>query len=378
MTILRRKAGTVFIMQGNYCNMNCAYCLQHPLVHEPLSGDINPEIYDFLAELSEENGASGIHLLFYGGEPLIYFPVMREIVAETKRRRIRCTCSTICNGRAMTDEMVDFFNANEFHVTISWDGYNTKETRRFDVFAHPEIKRKILRIERLGLSGVISSKAYPFEILEAFQNISDEYERIHGYPLRAINLDAIFDTGIAAKWLLDLDYARVAHDMRRMTMMYMEAAAAGESPPQNHTQLAYIGRLIRRLADFYIKQDGKWTRETAVCGNGISTLNLDLAGNLYPCHNIRQKAGDIHTPYPEYLRRILAWDTTRTHRAACLACPALPLCKGGCPLVSDKARKETYCRLKRALICPVIDTIERYGARILEAETLPEGTSDGG
>ena len=33
MKYLKRNINTVFLMLGNSCNMNCAYCLQHPLVH---------------------------------------------------------------------------------------------------------------------------------------------------------------------------------------------------------------------------------------------------------------------------------------------------------------------------------------------------------
>ena len=45
---LKRKVHTVFLMLGNNCNMNCKYCLQHPLVTRQLTNKVNPEIYDFL------------------------------------------------------------------------------------------------------------------------------------------------------------------------------------------------------------------------------------------------------------------------------------------------------------------------------------------
>ena len=45
---LKRRIHTVFLMLGNSCNMNCRYCLQHPLVNRQLTEKINPVIYDFL------------------------------------------------------------------------------------------------------------------------------------------------------------------------------------------------------------------------------------------------------------------------------------------------------------------------------------------
>lgn len=359
----RRNVHTVFIMQGNSCNMNCAYCLQHPLVHEPLSKDINPEIYDFLAQLAEENESGRIHLQFYGGEPLIYFPVMKKIIEETRKRKISCTYSTISNGRALTDEMVDFLNDHEIPVTISWDGYHTKDTRRFDIFADETLKARILKLDRLGLSGVISSKAYPLEILEAFQNISDAYEAIHGYKVR-VNLDEIFDTGIRNRWLLDVDYSRVSHDMHRLAMLYLSFRISGKSNPADYTKIAYMDGFFQQLRNFYAAGNGNWNAYTAACGNGLSVLNMDLEGNLYPCHNTSKSIGNMHTPFFIYLQRLLAGDATMMRRGKCLTCPAIACCKGGCKLVSERAREETYCRLKQAVITPVIHAFEAYGRQM--------------
>lgn len=362
----RRNVSTVFIMMGNSCNMDCAYCLQHPLVHEPLAREINHEIYTFLAQLAAENENGGIHLQFYGGEPLLYFSAIREIIEETAKRKIFCTYSVICNGRALTDEMTEFFNVHKIPVTISWDGYNTKATRRFDVMADDGIKARILKLEQLGLSAVISSRAYPLEILEAFQNISDEYEAVHGYKLR-VNLDEIFDTGIASKWLLDVDYERVSREMHYLAKLYLSALISGKSDPKDYTKLAYMAGFFQQLRNFYVTCNGEWNTCTAACGNGLSVLNMDLKGRLYPCHNTSQSIGDIHTPFFKYLQRLLAGDATMLRREKCLACPAVACCKGGCKLVSDEAREATYCRLKQAVITPVIHAFEEYGRELERA-----------
>ncbi len=356
----RRNVGTVFIMLGNSCNMNCAYCLQHPLVHKPLEREINNEIYSFLAQLATENENGGIHLQFYGGEPLLYFSAIKEIIEETAKRKIPCTCSVICNGRALTDEMTEFFNAHKMAVTISWDGYNTKDTRRFDVMADEGLKARILSLEQLGLSAVMSSKAYPLEILEAFQDICDEYEKIHHYKLR-VNLDEIFDTGIASKWLLVVDCERVRREMHYLSRLYLSSLISRKSDPKDYTKMAYMAGFFQQLRNFYVTGNGEWKSYTAACGNGLSVLNMDLQGRLYPCHNTSRSIGNIHTPFFKYLQRLLASDETMLRREKCLDCPALACCKGGCKLVSDEAREQTYCRLKQAVITPVIHAFEEYG-----------------
>ena len=364
---LQRKINTIFIMLGNSCNMNCAYCLQHPLVHSPLSAEVNPEIYDFISEVAKDNGPSGVHLQFYGGEPLLYFSSIKKIVEETKDRNISCTYSVISNGRAITDEMVEFFNAQEMPVTISWDGPNVLETRGFDVFADAVMRRRLLSIRQLGLSGVISAKAYPMELLDAFQAISDEYRKIHGYQVR-INLDEILDTGIAARDLLAVDYERVAREMHELTKLYLENFVGGEKSESEYTKIMYIEGFFQQLSRFICQNNGEWNRFTAACGNGLTVLNMDLDGKLYHCHNTSKAAGSIHTPFFEYLQRILAEDKTSVHREGCLECPALAFCQGGCKLVGEQAREETYCKLKRAMFVPVISVFEQYGAQVLGSD----------
>jgi uncharacterized protein len=294
----------------------------------------------------------------------LYFGTIQEVVAVLKKRKLNMTFGIITNGRALTDEMVRFFNAWNFTVCVSWDGLHVKETRGYDVFSMPEIRERILALEHLCLSAVLSAKAYPREVLQAFQKISEEYSAIHGYQI-AVNLDEIMDTGLPKKNLLEIDYSRVKREMTAMALQFLDGFGK-RVPPDHYTEEAYIRQLFGALKDFYLTGKGKWDRYTAACGNGLTVLNLDLQGNLYPCHNTSRKAGTIHDGYFAYLQKILAGDHTHEHRKECLACTALAFCQGGCKLVGDKARKESYCRLKRAVFTPVLMTIQQYGQQLLE------------
>lgn len=365
---LKMKVRTIFIILGHSCNMQCAYCMQRPVIHEQLTNKINPKIYDFIEALQKESG-DPIHIQFFGGEPLLYFQNLKEIVEETKRRQIPLSYGVITNGRALTDEMVNFFNENEkgMAFTLSWDGYQTKDTRLFDVFADPILKGRLLSLKRLGLSGVISARAYPKEMLAAFQDISNEYRKIHGYQVY-VNLDEIFDTGIARRELLDVDYDRIEREMKELALLYLQALTGKESSEEEYVKINYLEGFFRQIRHFYIDKGGKWERTTVCCGNGLTTLNMDVEGNLYPCHNTDEKAGSITGDFFPYLYRILRGDNIKERRAECLDCPALAYCQGGCKIVDEKTRRETYCRLKRAVFVPVISVFEAYGRRLEGAD----------
>ncbi len=77
-----KNVDTFFIMLGMECNLNCKYCLQHDLVEHPIQHDINPDIYDFI-EGCVKAAEHTIRIQFFGGEPLLFFGSIKEIVTET-------------------------------------------------------------------------------------------------------------------------------------------------------------------------------------------------------------------------------------------------------------------------------------------------------
>lgn len=362
---LKRRIHTVFLMLGNSCNMNCRYCLQHPLVNRQLTEKINPVIYDFLKECADElPKGQKLHIQFYGGEPLLYFANIKTVVEKTNEY---CWFSVITNGKAVTEDMVTFFNANKMPVTISWDGRNVLETRGYDVFAGKEKRKLLLCIEQLGLSAVLSSKAYPLQILEDFQSISDDYYKIHGYHV-GINIDEIFNTGDLPQELLAVDYARVEQEMLELGKFYLEKRLSGSKTElKDYTNLAYVDRMFGMLKRFYAEEDGRVHKNYCFCGNGYDVMNLDLEGNLYPCHNTSSRVCTIEDDYFTYLNKVMASDNTKLNLKECNACPAAAFCRGGCKLVGTKARQEGYCRLKQAVFLPVLSVFEEYG-RLMAGE----------
>lgn len=362
MKYLKRETSRVYIMLGNQCNMSCTYCLQHPLVNRQIANEINPEIYDFLCEVAYENREHRLRIVFYGGEPLLYFENIKTVVEVLNQRNgVEFEYAIISNGKAVTDEIVKFFNDHKVAVTISWDGNTVLETRGFDVFAEPEHTERLLKINDLCLSGVISARAYPKELLDAMQRLSNKYYGIHGYHL-GVNLDEIFDTGIADKDLLALDYDRVREEMTGIMAVvdpYLNGVEVYKA--DDCIKIAYIYGLVKRLAK------PNWQGCTVYCGNGLSVLNLDLQGNLYPCHNTSEKVGAIGDSFYKYLDQVLATDDTKLHKEQCASCEVVALCRGGCKLVRPKARKSGYCKLKQAMFAPVLSYIEKIGAHEKEA-----------
>lgn len=362
MRFLKRRVDTIFIMLGNSCNLNCVYCLQHPLVHKQIHTNINKDIYSFIKQLIEENEDSILSLHFYGGEPLLYFQQIKDIV-EATREYPNLDYSVISNSKLLTDDMVEFFNKNNFRYAVSWDGVNTLKTRGFDAFdIKSPVRRRLLRLNRLCLTGVLSAKNYPIELLDSFQEIAKLYYDLNKHPLN-INIDEVFDTGLSNKEILDIDYDRVVREVKTLFREYLDFVSTSGYKLDSNSHIIYMSQLVFMVSNYI--NGSKDRRSICNCRNGYSILNMDLDGNLYPCHNTSDSIGSIYDDYFKYLNKLITLDNTKEFYPTCSKCIAYPMCHGGCKLVSKENRELTYCKFKKSLYGTVIKCLQDYGAGLL-------------
>jgi len=120
----RRKVNTLILKVVGFCDLACRYC------------------YDFRAEtyslrMSDETakraiqqalGCAGpqLRILFHGGEPLLAFEQIRQLVpfakAEAAKSDRRATFAVQTNGLHFSAEVVEFLLAENFTIGISIDG----------------------------------------------------------------------------------------------------------------------------------------------------------------------------------------------------------------------------------------------------------------
>lgn len=366
MKYFNKNIFAIFIMLGSGCNFQCRYCMQHTESAElkPLPEEINEDIFEFIEEIAD-NQKSPLKIQFYGGEPLVYYDKLKYITEKLKHNKNINFC-IISNGRAMTNEMVEYFNDNKFHIAISWDGSGTHETRKFDVFKDDlELRRRLLRIEHLGISAVFSSYVYPKQLVEDFQALDNEYKAIHGHHLM-VNVDELFDTGMSDRSLFDIDYERFSEEIAEITeevlliQMNKLKISTEEFDEKYSVKMSLIGKFIGAVSEYCKNENIK--KYINSCGNGYYVYNLDLEGNLYSCHNKYVTCGNIYSNYFEYLNNVIKHDDTKiNYLNSCSSCEVYPICRGGCKLITTEAREETYCKLKKAVFGPTIKKLISIG-----------------
>ena len=326
-------------MLGSACNLNCKYCMQHDIRETEIESKDTDKVVKFILDRAAEQDRP-IDVRFYGGEPLLYFETIKDIVSKLGDK---VRYSTITNGKLLTREKVDFFNSIGMHVGISWDGLFSKNTRGYNVIK--DNTEMVLRIKSLSISGVLSGLIYPKELFASLNIINTEYFNIYGYGI-GFAIEELLDFGGTTEELTKIDFDRVRNDMK----------VACEMVYNNMDKLSLdirVQMINRVMIDIKMSENDMSIPTRMKCSNGYTILNIDLDGNLYNCHNTRTIVGTADTVYEDYIKTVEEVDVTVKNYSNCRDCSIYGICKCGCPLVKEDARKTFYCDLKRAIYEPI-------------------------
>ena len=192
------------------CNLRCKYCIYsggYPSMrahgHGKMTWPIAKAAIDFYLRLNEN--AERINIGFYGGEPLLQFTLIKQICEyvigceklNQKHRSLLFSLTT--NATLLTQDKLDFFIANDFCLTISFDGpqefHNQNRVDRKGRGTHEIVFTKLKKIydqdpeyyeKRILVNAVIA----PPNRLFALQEFFEKYPHLFG---RRMNFSSVDD-----------------------------------------------------------------------------------------------------------------------------------------------------------------------------------------
>ena len=110
------------------CNLRCGYCFagtgSFSGERTLMDRETGEKAIDFLLQAS--GNRKNVEVDFFGGEPLLNFKVVKELVyygqrkAKEQGKHLKFTITT--NGVLLNEEIGDFFDANGLDVVLSLDG----------------------------------------------------------------------------------------------------------------------------------------------------------------------------------------------------------------------------------------------------------------
>lgn len=334
---LRRRAGIrhLELMVTHACNMRCRYCYGSD-AHEGwrdashlygaeesgMRWEVARQGIDFLMRASGRAGE--VSLVFFGGEPLLEFELIRRAVdyaerqAEVHHKRISFSLST--NGIGLSEEVVDFLVDHGIGCQVSIDG--------------PEL---IHDANRRLASGKGSYE-------RVMQGVGRLLKRRPGrVPARVtVSRDQV-DLPEVADHLFNLGFGSVHVEPVIGACGGLAVEAADVARMQRQTEVL-AGHLLRRVREgrvFNFSNLVRHVRQTRVveqrlahyCGAGRTYLALAQDGAFYPCHRFvgmpEYRMGDLVSGFDRRLQQKIL-DLTVDRRPGCKDCWARYLCGGGC------------------------------------------------
>ena len=194
-SLYENNLNTIILQVTQNCNLRCQYCVYSGSyinrVHnnKRMSVEVAKQAIDFLVKHSENS--KEISIGFYGGEPLLEVPLIREVVdyAEGVFSGKKLLFNMTTNATLLNIETAKYLYEKKFNVTISLDGPKaTHDSNRifansnkgtFDaVMQNLELIRKELPgfIKNIGFNAVIDLKQNVACSSEFFLN----YETVKG------------------------------------------------------------------------------------------------------------------------------------------------------------------------------------------------------
>ncbi|MCP5104598.1 MAG: radical SAM peptide maturase [bacterium] len=146
----------------DYCNLECAYCTYGKFYEDydrrekkKLHTGAAKKILDYLLELlnSPLNQSQGqlIYTGFYGGEPLLNVPFIREIVEHVYRMKAvrNRFCFNLTTNALLLEKHMDFLVEHDFLLLISLDGDEFNNGYRVFKDGAPAYKKILRNIDAL-------------------------------------------------------------------------------------------------------------------------------------------------------------------------------------------------------------------------------------
>ncbi len=318
------------------CNLRCAYCFagtgDYGGGRKNMPSDVGKLAVDYLIEKSA--GRTNLEIDFFGGEPLINFDVVKEIVTyarsleEQHGKVFRFTLTT--NGVLLDDDKIDFINREMYNVVLSIDG--RKET-------NDHVRR------RVDGSGCYESIMPKFKKLVDARGDGQYYVRgtftkynmdfaqdvihLHECGFDQISVEPVVSDPKYAYALTEADLPTIFAEYENLADIMIKRANTNKDFNFFHFMMD-------------LEQGPCAIKRLRGCGAGNEYVAITPDGDVYPCHQFvgtdGWKMGSVYDKsIDEEMKKQFA-SATVYGKEECKKCWAKFYCSGGC-----NANSVQYC-----------------------------------
>lgn len=274
------------------CNLCCEYCFASTMEKKNITFELAQKAVDFLFENSK--GEVSVILSFWGGEPFLRFPMIKELVmyslekAKLEKKKIQFSVPT--NATLLNDEILDFVQEHKIAISLSIDGKEFSQSFRKTAdgkSSFPVILKKLemIRQRSLNHSLFIRKTVSP-------STVKFLYEDIIFFMNQDFN-NIAFSPVMEEKWS-SKDLQIFEEEQFRLADLWIKELESGNDLTFQIWDEMFSIRILHKKGDLTQKK-------RFFCGAGRSTFAVDIYGDIYPCHRFvfydksmrRQRLGSL-------------------------------------------------------------------------------------
>lgn len=317
----------------NQCNLACTYCYEFGAdkIATPegrpkyMTKETARASIDLL--LAESAGRTAVHVTFFGGETLMNFPLLRDVVAYANEAAAAkgkgITYSLTTNATLLTDPIIQFLSDNEVGVTVSIDGPADMQDKHrvyrsgkgsYDVI-EPKLKKLIATHKTRAITARVTLTEGVTDVVRIYRHLRDKL------GFHEIGFAPVTNSGDRDYAIPDLGMDGVLAGFHALADEWLEYALRGE--PHGFSNVSEtIGELMQGV------------NKSHPCGAALGLMGVSSSGDLSPCHRFTDADTHVMGNVSSGIDRAAQKDfLDRGHVEAkydCQSCWARPLCAGGC------------------------------------------------
>ncbi len=327
-----------YMILSEQCNLACKYCFlgnndedkRRQFLLEDMSVETADQAIDFfirqmkLSDLDFENANPVV--IFYGGEPMVNYPVLVHIAERLNALRNVEKCvknvelSMVTNGLLLTEERILKLQELGVSIAISCDGFtDSANNMRVDLGGNPVFTRVLKTLDlckRLGVEVALSVTLSE----ETIKDTINILNLVDNYGVRSFGFNILMSSDT---FVLPESYNEAAAQF--IIDEFVELRKKG----------IYEDRVMRKL-DSFSKAQVYYSDCAATAGGQIVVAPNGQVGICHGC--LYDKKYFVTTIFDQEFDAtkdptFIEWSQlTPLNKDECLSCPALGICGGGCPI----------------------------------------------
>ena len=310
------------------CNLNCSYCFASQGKYNGQRGIMSLEVgkkaIDFL--VSNSGTRRNLEVDFFGGEPLMNFEVVKEIVKYARgiekkvNKNFRFTLTT--NGMLIDDDVIEFANKEMSNVVLSLDGRKSVHDKfRVDYAGNGSFDRIVPKFQKL----VKAREGKNYYMRGTFTHNNPDFlediKTMLDLGFNELSMEPVVCKEDDPSALTQEDVEIVLKQYEDLAKLMIERRREGRPFTFYHYMIDLSGGpcIYKRISG---------------CGSGTEYMAVTPWGDLYPCHQFvgdeKYKLGNIYDGIDDIEIQQEFASCNVYAKKECDDCWARLYCSGGC------------------------------------------------